>query len=201
MNTVDNTMPSLPLTLKARTYSSVTLKLWIMKHQALMSEYDYLNYNKLNAFSDHLPEEHHEEFKAIIEESQLLARTSSQASLDAADIAAWSVSTVIVLWWASWLQLSGFPGRCRILLRTFFLMVTNCLQSLWRLPSHLKGFTGYFRSLGIHTPANKRKFRRPQMVQRSPPVYFSTFSRPTEPPVKRLQYLKKKAATTTTTSF
>ncbi|EMP40627.1 hypothetical protein UY3_02149 [Chelonia mydas] len=74
-----------------------------------MAKYTYLNYKKFNSFIEHLPEEHHDQFKAIVQEGQLLAKTSLQASLDLADTLAQSISTVVVMRRTSWLQMSGFP--------------------------------------------------------------------------------------------
>lgn len=73
-----------------------------------MSNYDLINYNKLNSFIEHLPEEHRKQFKTIINEGQLSTRTSLQAFLDVADTAAWFISTTTVMWQASWLQLANF---------------------------------------------------------------------------------------------
>lgn len=74
-----------------------------------MAEYKYLNYNKCNSFIEHLPEQNCDQFKATIQEGELLAKTSLHISLDVADTAAQSIFTTVVMRRASWLQMSGFP--------------------------------------------------------------------------------------------
>lgn len=46
---------------------------------------------------------------AISNEGQLLAKMSLQCAVDAADTAVRSISMAVVMRWASWLYLSGFP--------------------------------------------------------------------------------------------
>lgn len=90
-----------------KSYISATLHFRIPNHQALIAKYNYLNHNKFNSFIDHVPEEHHDHFKAIIQDGPLLSKTSLQVSLDAADTATQPISTAVVIR-KSWLQLLGF---------------------------------------------------------------------------------------------
>ncbi|EMP37067.1 Focal adhesion kinase 1, partial [Chelonia mydas] len=78
-------------------------------HPGSDAKLDYLNYEKFNAFIDHSPQEHREQFSATIKEGQLLAKALLQASLGAGGTAARSVSTEVVKRQTSWLQLSWFP--------------------------------------------------------------------------------------------
>ncbi|EMP33418.1 Receptor-type tyrosine-protein phosphatase mu [Chelonia mydas] len=49
-------------------------------YQALMAKYDYMNYGKLNAFIDHLPDTQKEQSQTIIQEGQLVVRTALQTT-------------------------------------------------------------------------------------------------------------------------
>ncbi|EMP33894.1 hypothetical protein UY3_08978 [Chelonia mydas] len=82
---------------RRKVYSTATLQLRIANYQALMAKYDYINYSKLNDFIEWLLESHREQFKAIIQEDQLEAKTTLQSALNAADTTARSISTVVVV--------------------------------------------------------------------------------------------------------
>lgn len=73
------------------------LQIHITNYQALTAKYDYINYSKLNYFIEQIPELHCDQFKAIIQEGQLVAKTTLQSSLDAADTVAMSISAVVVM--------------------------------------------------------------------------------------------------------
>lgn len=94
-----------------KSYSSATLQFMIVNYKALLTKYNHTNYSKFTTFIEHLPAEHYKQFLAIITEDELLARTSSQASLNLVDIAACSVLTAVTIHWASWLQLSRCPRQ------------------------------------------------------------------------------------------
>lgn len=91
-----------------KSYSSSSLQLRIANYQAL-AKYNCVSYNKLTSFINRLPAEHREQFQAIVEEGQLLARTTFQASLDAADTATSWIATAVVMRGSSWLWLCDFP--------------------------------------------------------------------------------------------
>lgn len=67
-----------------------------------------MNYDKLHNFIDKLPESSRDSFKAIIQEGQLVAKTSLQLALDAVDTAASTIFTAVLMRWESWLHLLGF---------------------------------------------------------------------------------------------
>lgn len=101
-----------------KSYSPERLQLRVVNHQVLLSTYDYLNYNKFNTLLD------------IYKWSTVSnSRTSLQAS-DTADTVAQSVSTVMVLWGASWLQLSRLPREVQSTAEDFpFWRSQFCLES------------------------------------------------------------------------
>ncbi|KAH1178233.1 hypothetical protein KIL84_011935, partial [Mauremys mutica] len=102
----------------------------IENHQVLMAKSDCFIYNNFNSFIEHLPEEHCDQFKVIIQKGQLLAKTSLQASLDAAGTAAQSQSTSLVMRRASSTQLSERSQETsRVLSKTSPLLVTSSLQT------------------------------------------------------------------------
>lgn len=90
----------------------------ILNYQALMAKYNHMNYGKLNIFIDHMPEAQQEQFKAIIHEGQLVARTVLQTALGTRDKAACSVSTVVVMRRALWLHFSDLLKEVPSQLRT-----------------------------------------------------------------------------------
>lgn len=67
-----------------------TVQFCIANYQALMATYNFTNYMKFGSLIEHLPSDQREQFLATITEGHLLARTSLQAALDAADVAAYS---------------------------------------------------------------------------------------------------------------
>lgn len=62
-----------------------------------------------NSFIEQLPDSRKEQFKAIVNEGQLLAKMSLQSTQDAADTVAHLISVAIVMRQALWFYLSGFP--------------------------------------------------------------------------------------------
>ncbi|EMP42598.1 Protein QN1 like protein [Chelonia mydas] len=79
-----------------KTYSA-TLQFHITNYQALTAKYNYINYSKLNDFLEKLPDAHHKSFKAIIQERQLVAKTSLQSALNVADMAVRSITIAVVM--------------------------------------------------------------------------------------------------------
>lgn len=75
----------------------------MVNYSALLANYDFSNYGKLQEFLEDLPEDKHPQLKAIMTEGQIIAHTALQASMDVADTAA----RTMVMHRASWLQASG----------------------------------------------------------------------------------------------
>lgn len=101
------------------TYSSATLQCLVANYQVLLAKYDYQNYVKLGSFIDQLLDSHKDQFMAIINKGQLVAKKSLQSALDAARMAACSSSTAMIMRRASWLQLSASLKRSKPRWRTF----------------------------------------------------------------------------------
>ncbi|EMP28077.1 hypothetical protein UY3_14846 [Chelonia mydas] len=80
-----------------KTYSSASLQFRIANYQALMAKYDYQSYSKLNSFIERFPDLLKEQFKAMVNKGLLMANTSLQSALDAADRAAHSISAAIMM--------------------------------------------------------------------------------------------------------
>lgn len=65
--------------------------------QAVMAKNEYINYEKLIAFIDCLPEVQKEQYQTIVKVGQLVYRITLQKALDAADMAACSVLMAVVM--------------------------------------------------------------------------------------------------------
>lgn len=92
-----------------KVYTSATLQFHTANDTALLSNYDHDSYTKLTDFVQEVPEEKSEQFRAIVNEGQLIARTALQASLNMADTAACKTATAIVMRRVSWLHSSVIP--------------------------------------------------------------------------------------------
>lgn len=122
-----------------------------------MSKYDYLNCTKFNTFIEYLLQEHREQFKAIIYEGQLLAKTSLQIFLDAAGTTVQSISTTIMMWWASCFQLFVFSMEVKSTIKDLLFDGHKLfLDSLYDSLHKLKDLTTTLKFLGIYTPMNKK---------------------------------------------
>lgn len=60
-------------------------------------------------FTDNLPQEFRGQFEVFIEEGKLIARSSLQTTLGAADTTSHSMAMAVVMSRALWLHSSGFP--------------------------------------------------------------------------------------------
>lgn len=124
-----------------------------------MAKYDYMNYCKLNNFIDILPDTQKEQFQAIIQEGHLVTRTALQTALDATDTAAHSVSTVVVMSWASWLHLLELLKEMQITIENLLFEGSKLFVDKMDASVHnLKHHRATLRSLGIYTLGQKRKF-------------------------------------------
>lgn len=104
-------------------------------YQALTTKYNFISYSKLNTFIDQLPGSHQEQFHAIVNKGQLVAKTALQSVLAATETAAQSISTAVVMWRASRLHLSSFPLRAT----DFLLRRLTCPSILSKIPGLLLG--------------------------------------------------------------
>lgn len=153
--------------------ASTNLQFGIANYKALMAKYNYTNYSKLSEFIDYLPDDKNQQFKAVISEGYLLAWTALQASLDAAETAARSITMAIVMWRASWLHLSGFLKEVHFTVEGLpfegpkrFTAKTN--ESLHTL----KDSRVTLQSLGIYTPTQRKKQGKYYSMQWTRPVSY-----------------------------
>lgn len=117
-----------------------------------------------------------------------MAKTSLQASLDVVDTSARSISTAtaILMKSASWLQLCEVQLTEESLPFDGYKFFADCKDDLLYTLSDSRAT---LRFSVICTPANKRKFSRSQLTQRSCPVQFSSFC---GRPAKSSRFSKKK---------
>lgn len=86
---------------RRKAYSFTMLQFRIANYSALLVKYTHNLFSKMSTFIEHLPDDKREMFKANISEGSLVARTARQASLNSADMAAWSFTTYVVMCRAS----------------------------------------------------------------------------------------------------
>ncbi|EMP28993.1 Prolyl endopeptidase [Chelonia mydas] len=122
-----------------------------------------------------------QEFAALLEEGKNVTRTSLQATLDAADVAARTVASAVTMKWCSWLQSSGLPHEVQQSIQDlpFEGSLLFLEQKDMRLHS-LKDSRSTLRSLGRYTLSASRKHFRPQQ-----PPYFSA------PPLGKESYKRE----------
>ncbi|XP_032644336.1 TSC22 domain family protein 3-like [Chelonoidis abingdonii] len=78
-----------------------------------MAKNGYLNYSKFTDFIDKLLQQDRAQFQALTEDSKLVARTTLQSAVDAADTSLREMAIAVVMLHESWLYVSEFPGdRC-----------------------------------------------------------------------------------------
>lgn len=82
-----------------------------------------------------------------------MAKTALQSVVDAADTAAWSISTAFVMRQASWLHLSGFPKEVQITVQDLPFEGTKLFAEKTDASLHmLKDSKATLWSLGIYIP-------------------------------------------------
>lgn len=151
-----------------RAYSAAALQFRIANYEALLSRYDHTNYSKLNDFVQYIPEESRKQFQALVSEGQLLARTALQASLDAADTAARSVATAVVVRRVAWLRPSGLPKYIQAKVEDFPFEGSNLFSNQTDDYFHyLRDGRATLRALGIGAPPRRRRQSRYRARPRS----------------------------------
>ncbi|KAG6924436.1 hypothetical protein G0U57_017348, partial [Chelydra serpentina] len=139
-----------------KVYSSATLLCRVANYSALLANYDYSNYSKLQELVEDLPEHKHPQLNAIINENQIIAHTALQASMGVADTAARKTATAVVMRRISWLQASGIPKELQLKVED----LPFDRDKLFSSQTHdvlytLKDSEGMLRTLGIHPPPDK----------------------------------------------
>ncbi|EMP29605.1 hypothetical protein UY3_13263 [Chelonia mydas] len=134
-----------------------------MNQQELLSRYDYNSWNSMLKFKELVPLESRDEFGALVEEGKKAARTSLQASLDAADSTARTLALGIAVRRISWLQVSGLLSELQQTLQDlpFEGQVLFSDKTDSRLQS-LKDSRAIICSLGMHTPVTQLRTFKPQ---------------------------------------
>lgn len=151
-----------------KAYSSAALQFRIANYEAFMSRYNHTNYSKLNKFIQCIPEDKREQFQAIVTEGQLLARTAFQASLDAADTAARSIATAVVMRRALWLRLSGLPKYIQATVEDFPFEGSNLFAEKTDDYFHsIRAARETLRALHVSTPVPRRRQNRYHATSRS----------------------------------
>ncbi|EMP29245.1 Solute carrier family 25 member 40 [Chelonia mydas] len=84
-------------------------RLRISNQQILLWRYDYNVWDLMAEFKDSLPQESRQVFFVLMREGKTIARTSFQVALDAADTAAKTVTSAVVMRRCSWIQSWGLP--------------------------------------------------------------------------------------------
>nr|XP_025046829.1 uncharacterized protein LOC112547842 [Pelodiscus sinensis] len=92
-----------------KAYATGGLQLRIANQQLMLRRYAFNMWASTQKFASQLPPESRQEFGALTEEGQAVVRTSLQAALDAADLAARTMATGVVMRRSAWLQVSGIP--------------------------------------------------------------------------------------------
>lgn len=89
-----------------------------------------------------------------------------QASLNAADSAACSISTAVVMRRTSWLQFSGFPKEVQDVVQDLYFDGSKLsADSTDKSLCTLKDSRATFRSLGIYISAHKRSLANPRWLR------------------------------------
>ncbi|EMP25057.1 hypothetical protein UY3_17873 [Chelonia mydas] len=113
--------------LGCKVYASSVLQFHIANYTAILATCDHKNDNKFMDFIDDILEEKKQQFTALVSEGQIISHTALQAVLDAANIAARSMATAVVMHRGSWLSSFSFPREVQSTLKIFPSMVTNSL--------------------------------------------------------------------------
>ncbi|XP_078520391.1 uncharacterized protein LOC144785278 [Lissotriton helveticus] len=83
----------------------------IANTQALLARYDRAHYDQLESLMQHLPEPFKAQADDLIQEGKFITNASIKCALDAADTAARSINTSVLLRRHAWLRISGFKNE------------------------------------------------------------------------------------------
>lgn len=95
--------------LGCKVFSSSSLQFGIANYQAFVIQIWVPNYSQFKEFADSLPQHHHAPFQALVDKINLVAITTLQSAVDAADTSSRAMATGIVRHRESWLLSAGFP--------------------------------------------------------------------------------------------
>nr|XP_014428926.1 uncharacterized protein LOC106731994 [Pelodiscus sinensis] len=140
-----------------KAYATGGLQLSIANQQLMMGRYAFNMWASTQKFASQLPPESRQEFEALTEEGQAVARTSLQAALDAADSAARTMATGVVMRRSAW-QVSGIPLEVQTTIQDLPFEGPALFSEQTDSKLHsLKDSRTTLKSLGIHTPAPQRR--------------------------------------------
>ncbi|XP_078541450.1 uncharacterized protein LOC144826855 [Lissotriton helveticus] len=134
----------------------------IANTQALLARYDRAHYDELEKLITHLPKEHQKRADQLIQEGKIITNTSIKCALDAADTAARSINTSIMLRRHAWLRVSGFKQEVQTsLLNQPFDGKTLFGSSTDEALEKMKKDTETAKSVGaLQQPSQRGSFRR-----------------------------------------
>ncbi|XP_078540272.1 uncharacterized protein LOC144825355 [Lissotriton helveticus] len=134
----------------------------IANTQALLARYDRAHYDELEKLITHLPKEHQKKADQLIQEGKIITNTSIKCALDAADTAARSINTSIMLRRHAWLKISGFKQEVQTsLLNQPFDEKTLFGSGTDEALEKMKKDTETAKSMGaLQQPTQRGSFRR-----------------------------------------
>lgn len=137
-------------------------------YAALLTKYDYDNSTKTIKFINDIPEDKRDQFRSLVNEGQLVARTVLQASLDVVDTVTRSTATAVVIHRASWLHSAGHPKELQSTVEDLpFDREKHFAAKMDKVLHTMKDSQATLSTLGIYTPATKRRQHRSQPYQRN----------------------------------
>ncbi|XP_078526649.1 uncharacterized protein LOC144799283 [Lissotriton helveticus] len=134
----------------------------IANTQALLARYDRAHYDELEKLITHLPKEHQKIADQLIQEGKIITNTSIKCALDAADTAARSINTSIMIRRHAWLRVSGFKQEVQTsLLNQPFDEKTLFGSGTDEALEKMKKDTETAKSMGaLQQPTQRGSFRR-----------------------------------------
>ncbi|XP_078520384.1 uncharacterized protein LOC144785248 [Lissotriton helveticus] len=134
----------------------------IANTQALLARYDRAHYDELEKLITHLPKEHQKKADQLLQEGKIITNASIKCALDAADTAARSINTSIMLRRHAWLRVSGFKQEVQTsLLNQPFDEKTLFGSGTDEALEKMKKDTETAKSMGaLQQPTQRGSFRR-----------------------------------------
>lgn len=80
-----------------KIYSKSFLQMQIANQQVMLAKYDFSYLGRLSNFTNKLPEDSKEEFKAFLAEGHLVTKTSLQSTLDVADGSSRTMASAVIM--------------------------------------------------------------------------------------------------------
>lgn len=90
-----------------KVYSMASLQFRVSNHQVLLGRYNFNLWDLLNKFKEVLPQDHAQEFAALVDDGLAVAKGVLQMAWDATDLVARVVACAVAMRCSSWFQSSG----------------------------------------------------------------------------------------------